>query len=163
MSQGNGTSFSLHVENIKHKKYIFLIGCISSSLDYFSITSLFQHVKLCVTIFLSLKSAMYNFTANLVERNSILTLSYRSTRSWSLIIIQYFFKCCFLLDAVQEKYSYVSYATLHFICRIVEFNRNYMKCTKFGRLEGTRSSHEEFAYLLYNSTENTWNSQNLAS
>ena len=30
-------------------------------------------------------------------------------------------------------------------------------------LERIRSLHKEFAYLLYNSTENTWNSQNLAS
>ena len=30
-------------------------------------------------------------------------------------------------------------------------------------LERIMSSHKEFAYLLYNSTENTWNSQNLAS
>ena len=52
--------------------------------------------------------------ANLVEQNSILTLSYRATRSWSLCT--YFFKCCFLLDTVREKYSYVSHATLHFIC-----------------------------------------------
>ena len=144
-----------------------------------------------------------------------------------------------LLSSVREKYSFVCYATLHFICRIIEFNRNYMKRTKFvcdlsaytgknnrfpildifgvfneypqkipnfakwdksqpgnsqpSSLVGTcltlpnlgflwvffkypkisktgnllffpviRSSHKEFA-LLYNSTENTWNSQNLAS
>ena len=36
-----------------------------------------------------------------------------------------------LLSSVREKYSFVCYATLHFICRIVEFNRNYMKRTKF--------------------------------
>ena len=30
-------------------------------------------------------------------------------------------------------------------------------------LEGISSLHKEFAYLLYNPTENTWNSQNLAS
>ena len=120
MSQRNGTSFSLHVANIKHEKCIFLIGCISSSLDYFSITSLFQHVKLCVTIFLSMKSAMRNFTANFgrtkFDTHTVLSLD----EVLISLIIQYFFKCCFLLDAVQEKYSYVSYATLHFICRIVE-------------------------------------------
>ena len=59
----------------------------------------------------------------------------------------------------------VSYSTLQFICRIVEFNRNYMKRTKFvcdlKILERIRSSHKEFAYLLYNSTENTRNPQNL--
>ena len=38
MSQRNDTSFSLHVENTKHEKYIFLIGRISSSIDCFSIT-----------------------------------------------------------------------------------------------------------------------------
>ena len=42
--------------------------------------------------------------ANLVEQNLILTLS------WSLCL--YFFKSCFLLDAVSEKYSYISLATL---------------------------------------------------
>ena len=42
--------------------------------------------------------------ANLVEQNLILTLS------WSLCL--YFFKSCFLLDAVSEKYSYISLTTL---------------------------------------------------
>ena len=42
--------------------------------------------------------------ANLVEQNLILTLS------WSLCL--YFFKSCFLLGAVSEKYSYISLATL---------------------------------------------------
>ena len=110
--------------------------------------SLFQHVKLCVTFFLSMKSAtrillQTQIYANLVERNSILTLSYRATRSWSLFKVQLklcFTKCCFLLDAVREKYGYVCYATLHFICRIVEFNKNYMKCTKFGILVNKTTS-----------------------
>ena len=39
-------------ENTKNN--FFFVGCISSSLDCFSITkSLFHHVQLCVTIFLS--------------------------------------------------------------------------------------------------------------
>ena len=52
--------------------------------------------------------------ANLVEWNSILTLSYHATRSWSLCL--YFLQCCFLLDAVRENYSYISHTTFHFIC-----------------------------------------------
>ena len=42
--------------------------------------------------------------ANLVKQNLILALS------WSLCL--YFFKSCFLLDAVSEKYSYISLTTL---------------------------------------------------
>ena len=42
--------------------------------------------------------------ANLVEQNLILA------SSWSLCL--YFFKSCFLLDAVSEKYSYISLTTL---------------------------------------------------
>ena len=52
--------------------------------------------------------------ANLVEQNSILIPYYRVIRTWSLCL--YFFNCWFLLDAVREKYSYHSHATLHFIC-----------------------------------------------
>ena len=67
------------------------------------------------------------------------------------LITQYFFKCCFLLDAAREKYSYVSYPTLHFICRIVEFNRNYMKCTKFVRdlsVQGVRIRNSLICYAI---------------
>ena len=42
-----------------------------------------------------------------------IALSYRVTRSCSLWLD--FFKCCFLLDAVKEKYSYISHTSLHFI------------------------------------------------
>ena len=42
--------------------------------------------------------------ANLVEQNLILA------PSWSLCL--YFFKSCFLLDAVSEKYGYISLVTL---------------------------------------------------
>ena len=42
--------------------------------------------------------------ANLVKQNLILALS------WSLCL--YFFKSCFLLDTVSEKYSYISLTTL---------------------------------------------------
>ena len=42
-----------------------------------------------------------------------IALSYRVTRSCSLWLD--FFKCCFLLDAVNEKYSYISHTSLHFI------------------------------------------------
>ena len=132
MSQWNGTSFSLRVENIKHEKCIFLIGCISSSLHYFSITSLFQHVKLCVTIFLSMKSAMRNFTANLVERNSILTLSYRSTRSWSL--------------SLYSTSSSVAFFLMQ--CKKSTFMFPMWPCISFAE--------------LWNSTEITWNAHNLA-
>ena len=112
MSQRNGTSFSLHVENIKHEKCIFLIGCISSSLDYFSITSLFQHVKLCDNFLINeIGDAQFycKFGRTKFDTHTVLSLD----EVLISLIIQYFFKCCFLLDAVQEKYSYVSYANLH--------------------------------------------------
>ena len=127
MSQRNETSFSLHVENTKHEKYVFLIGCISSSLGCFSIT----------------KKIHESFPARSTLRDNFLINEIGDTRirySHCLIarrgpdLFNYTsssVECCFLLDAVREKYSYVSYATLYFICRIAEFNRNYMKRTKF--------------------------------
>ena len=114
--------------------------------------------------------------ATLVEQNLMLTLS------WSLCL--YFFKSCFLLDAVSEKYSYISLATLLWIFLLprtfstisswLECKRNSLICYTIQQnihethkiclwLERIRSCHKEFAYLLYNSTEYTWNSQNLAS
>ena len=51
------------------------------SLSQRSYTSLLQHVKLCVTIFCDLQFYRKLKYANLVEPNSILTLSYRVTRS----------------------------------------------------------------------------------
>ena len=64
-ASGTKLSYSLHVENTKHTQKKFFIGCISSSLDCFSITKkLREHVKHCRTIFLSMKLAMRNFTAN---------------------------------------------------------------------------------------------------
>ena len=55
MSQWNETSFSLHVENTKHEKYFFFqlaafLLPLTVSVSQRSYTSLFQHVKLCVTI-----------------------------------------------------------------------------------------------------------------
>ena len=114
--------------------------------------------------------------ANLVEQNLILTLS------WSLCL--YFFKSCFLLGAVSEKYSHISLATLlkifvwprtfPTISLWLERKRNSLICCRIQQKihetrkiclwpERIRSWHKEFAYLLYNSTEYTWNSQNLAS
>ena len=62
------------------------------------------------------------------------TLSYHMTRSWYLCL--YFFKCCFLLDAEREKYSYISHA---FHLRVAKnlFNNFFMTW-----------AHTEFAYLL---------------
>ena len=62
----------------------------------------------------------------------------------------YFFNFCFLLDAVREKYSYISHQfhlrvaenlfnnffmtwTHKESLSVVEFNRKYMKLTKFVR------------------------------
>ena len=110
--------------------------------------------------------------ANLVEQNLILTLS------WSLCL--YFFKSCFLLGAVSEKYSYISLATLlkifvwprtfPTISLWLERKRNSLICCRIQQKihethkiclwpERIKSWHKEFAYLLYNSTEYTWNSQ----
>ena len=97
------------------KKFFKLVAFLlysTVSLSQRSYESLFQHVKHCMTIFLSMKSALCAILpqtqipmyANLVEQNLILALS------WSLCL--YFFTSCFLLDAVSEKYSYTSLASL---------------------------------------------------
>ena len=96
--------------------------------------SLFRHVTLCAIIFLQMKFYRKLKYANLVERKSILTLSYRATRSWSLCL--YFFKWCFLLDAVREKYSYISHS-IHLHVAKNSFNNFFMTW-----------AHKEFAYLL---------------
>ena len=70
--------------------------------------------------------------ANLVEQNLILTLS------WSLCL--YFFKSCFLLGAVSEKYSYISLATfllLNFRVAKNFFNNFFMTWAQ-----------KEFAYVI---------------
>ena len=123
-----------------------------------------------------LPQTLIHMYANLVKQNLILALS------WSLCL--YFFKSCFLLDAVSEKYSYISLMTLlklfvwprtfSTIFLWLERKRNSLICCRIQQkihethkicmwLESIRSWHKEFAYLLYNSTENTWKSQNLAS
>ena len=162
MSQWNETSFSLHVENTKHEKYFFFNWL------HFFFPWLFLYHKEVTRVFSSTLNFAWQFIGdaqfyrklkyvNFVERNSILSRhevlisliillqvmlsSWRSARKVQL---------CFLRD-------------LAFHLQNCGINRNYMKCTQFGRLEGTRSSHKEFAYLLYNLTENTWNSQSLAS
>ena len=94
---------------------------LTVSLSKRSYTSLFQHVKLCVTIHRR-RAILPQTQICKFRRTKFDTVAPRGPD---------LFKWCFLLDAVREKYSYVSYATLHFICRIVEFNRNYMKRTKF--------------------------------
>ena len=88
-----------------------------------------------------------------------------------------------LLDAVREKHSYISHATLHFICvcprtffqqflrdlrakgiclSVVEFHRKYMKLTKFV-CDFTVWGVCIRNLLIRYSTENIRNSQNLAS
>ena len=126
------------------------------SLSQRSYTSLLQHVKLCVTIFCDLQFYRKLKYANLVEPNSILTLSYRVTRSWSLLkSVDFFLTQC-------EKSMFPSDLTFHLQnCRIQQkWHETHKICLW---LERIRSSHKEFAYLLYNSTKNTWNSQDLAS
>ena len=77
--------------------------------------------------------------------------------------------CCFLLDTVREKYSYISHATLHFICMWprtfstiswwLGHIRNLLICRRIQQkihetqricswLERIRSLHKEFASLL---------------
>ena len=72
----------------------------------------------------------------------VLLSSWRSARKVQL---------CFLRDLVFHLQN----------CRIQQKLHETHKICLW--LERIRSSHKEFAYLLYNSTENTWNSQNLAS
>ena len=94
------------------------IGCISSSLDCFSITKKFResfparqtlHDNFLINeignlqFYRKLKYTCMQIWSNKIN---ILILAL----SWSLCL--YFFKSCFLLDAVSEKYSYISLATL---------------------------------------------------
>ena len=112
-SSGTKLSYSLHVENTKHTQknwlhffftWLFLydkeVSRVFSSTSNIAWQFSFQWHRQCA-ILLQTQIHMY---ANLVEQNLILTLS------WSLCL--YFFKSCFLLDAVSEKYSYISLATL---------------------------------------------------
>ena len=101
--------------NIRKRKFFF-------NWLHFFFTWLFLYHKEVTRVFSSTSNIAWQFSyqwnqqrailpqtqihmyANLVEQNLILTLS------WSLCL--YFFKSCFLLDAVSEKYSYISLATL---------------------------------------------------
>ena len=168
MSQWNETSFSLHVENTKHtKKKFFLIGCISSPLDFFSITKKLKKLTLRDNFLINeIGNAQFYRKlkyANLVERNSILTLSHRAvTRSWSLFL--------HFLQVLFSSWCSVRKVQLCFLGNLAFHLQNYRIQQKLNEthkiclwLEQIRSLHKEFAYLLYNSKVNTWNSQNLAT
>ena len=97
-----------------------------------------------------------------IKRNSTLTLSYRATRSWSdqkytsSLLSSWRsarkVQLCFLRDLAFHLQN----------CRIQqELHETHKICLWLERVR--RGSHKEFAYLLCNSTENAWNSQNLAS
>ena len=102
-------------KHIKHEKNFLLIGYISRFFTW-----LFLHHKEGTESFPArhflwqfshnMKSVMLNFTklkyANLVEWNSILTLSCHETRSWSLCL--YFFKCCFVPENTWNSQSVAS-------------------------------------------------------
>ena len=126
---------------------------LAVSLSQRRYTSLFQHVKLCVTIFLSTKSTTLEFdTHTVLSRDKVLI---------SLII---------LLQVLLSSWSSARKVQLCFLCDLVFHLQNCTIQQKLHErhkiclwLERIKSSHKEFAYLLYNSTENTWNSQNLAS
>ena len=114
--------YSLHVKN-ENTKIISFNWLHSSTLDCFSITrKLHESFPAPQTsgkniIINEINEAHYYRQLKyltLVERNFILALSYRVTRTWSLCL--YFFKCCFLLDTMRGKYSYISDLNLHFIC-----------------------------------------------
>ena len=115
MSHQNETFIFLACREHKTRKTnFFLIDCISSSLDCFSMTKkLHKSFPARQTLrdnFLihEISDAQFYHKlkyANLVEQNSTLTLSYRAARSWSLCLN--FFKCCFLLDVVREKYNVI--------------------------------------------------------
>ena len=133
---------------------------LTVSLSKRSYTSLFQHVKLCMTIVISIlpqtqickfgRMKFDNHTVllcdgvliSLIILLQVLLSSWRSARKVQL---------CFLRDLafyLQNHRIQQRLREMHKICLWLEF---------------IRSLHKEFAYLLYNSTENTGNSQNLAS
>ena len=184
-ASGTKLSYSLHVENTKHTQRKFFIGCISSSLDCFSITKkLREHVKHCRTIFLSMKLAMRNFTANSnthvckfgwtkFDTHTVLFSLFTASSSLPFFLMQWVKSTVIFLSRLCFKF-FVWPGTLWTISLWLERKRNSLICCGiqqkihkthkiFFWLECIRSWHKEFAHLLYNSTENTWNSQNLAA
>ena len=154
-------------QNTKNKFFqlVAFLLLLTVSLSQTSYTSLFQHVKFCVTIHrrraILLQTQICKFrrtkfdTHTVLSRHEVLisliillqvmlssTSSWRSARKVQL---------CFLRDLAFHLQN----------CRIQQKLHETHKICLW--LERIRSSHKEFAYLLYNSTENTWNSQNLAS
>ena len=105
------------------RKKFLLIGFIPSSLECFSITKKLQRVFSRTLHFAWKFTCKWNRWRAILPQTQICkfgrtkfdthTLSHRATRSWSFSL--YFFKCCFLLDAVREKTSTVIFPT-HFIC-----------------------------------------------
>lgn len=105
-----------------------------------------------------MKSGTRNLTAYSNVRNSILAVSYIARQGPDLSVYTSL-KCCFLLETVREKYSYISDPVLQFmpvaknfstICSwpqpirnlqkefavtfVIELNRDCMKLAKFGIL-----------------------------
>ena len=139
-ASGTKLSYSLHVENTKHAKNWL----------HFFFTWMFLYHKEVTRVFSSTSNIAWQFSyqwnwqraispqtqihmyANLVEQNLKLTLP------WSLCL--YFFKSCFLLDAVSEKYR-----TLYFACDLA---LNFRVAKNFFNNFFVTWAQKEFAYLL---------------
>ena len=158
-------AFKLHfpcmsrTKNRKNKVFwVAFLLLLTVSLSQRSYTSLFQHVKLCVTIYrrtaILPQTQICKFGRTKFDTHTVLSpdevlislivllqvllSSWRSARKVRL---------CLLRDLAFPLQN----------CRIQQKLHEMHKICLW--LEPIRSSHKEFAYLLYNK----WNSQNLAS
>ena len=156
MSQQNETSFSLHVANTTHKKNFFflIIGCISSSLDCFSITQVFSSTLNFARQF----SYQWNWRCAILPQSQIckfgrtkldthIVLSRDEVLISLIILLQVLpsswcsarkVQLCFLRDLAFYLHVAKNFFNNFFMtwaqkesASVVEFNRKYMKLTKF--------------------------------
>ena len=126
---------------------------LTVSLSQRSFETLFQHVKHCMTIFLSMKSATCNFTAN--SNTHVYKFGWTKLIFWyshcpDLFVYTSSSLAFFLMQWVKSTVIFPSRPCFNFLCgqelfqqflrdlsakgirlSVVEFNRKYMKLTKF--------------------------------
>jgi len=136
------------------KKKISLVAFLlhlTVSLSQRSYDSLFQHVKHCMTVFLSMKLATCNFTAN---SNTHVCKFGQTTFDTHIVLISLFILLQVLLSSWCSEWKVQVYFP-HNLALNFCVAKNF-----FNNLLATWAQ-KEFTYLLENLTENTWNSQNL--
>ena len=179
-SSGMKLSYALHVENT--------IGCISSLLDCFSITKKFResfparqtlHDNFLINdignaqFYCKLKYTCMQIWLNKIWYSHCPDLFVYTSSSLAFFLMQWVkstvifpSRPCLKLIRVAKNYFnnfFVTWAQRNsLICYRIQqkIHETHKICLW---LECIRSWHKEFAYLLYKSTEYTWNSQNLAS